>query len=305
MSQAMIARAVAAALIVGVAAATWDVWWHAAVGRDSFGIPPHLLLYVATACAVGFGIYGWHRYREAVWKRLAIVLILVPLSAPFDELWHRLYGVEDIASLAITWSPPHLMLITAIVASIASILPILKRDPDGPAQRFLGSFLFGSLLTILSFVASPFHPLGIHSLLGFFGAGIIAIVLATILAIGQKWLAGFAGATWIALTFFLFHAIGMHGALVARSFPVPPHPHVPLWLYACALVLAGIVLDYPARYPLYVRTMLSAVVWSFILFGFAPAFIEPAFSYSAGSTLEAVVASGVGGMLVGIMLSRL
>src|SRR3989344_1568575 len=128
MKKAFFARIIVGSLFAAVAAGTWDVWWHGALGRESFWSPPHLFLYAAVIVGIGTGWYAWHTLRERVWKRMALLLALIPLSAPLDEFWHRLFGVENIASVAIVWSPPHLLLIFGIIGSLIALLPILRQD---------------------------------------------------------------------------------------------------------------------------------------------------------------------------------
>lgn len=41
-------------LLIGTVAVMWDGWWHLAVGRDSFWILPHLLLYSTVGLASQF-----------------------------------------------------------------------------------------------------------------------------------------------------------------------------------------------------------------------------------------------------------
>ena len=54
-------RFIIGALVTAVAAGTWDIWWHAAIGRDTFFEPPHLLLYAAVIAAIIAGAIGWRR----------------------------------------------------------------------------------------------------------------------------------------------------------------------------------------------------------------------------------------------------
>src|SRR5262245_40853136 len=99
---------------------SWDVHWHATVGREEFWIPPHLVLYAGTILAVGGAVAGltlaWLD-REAGGLRdsasvglwvTAVGALWFLASAPFDDLWHRLYGID-----VTIWSPPHLSLIAA------------------------------------------------------------------------------------------------------------------------------------------------------------------------------------------------
>ena len=150
-SKSRLARLITAALFSAVVGGAWDVWWHGAVGRDTFWEPAHLLLYTSIIIAISLGAYGWYKTREKVWRWLATILFIVPLSAPFDELWHRTFGVEDLTSPLVLWSPPHIALILSIVVSFIFLLPILKKDHDQQARRFFTSL---ALSGILSYVRS-------------------------------------------------------------------------------------------------------------------------------------------------------
>lgn len=104
---------------------SWDIKWHVAVGRDSFWIPPHLMLYAGVALAglaAGAGVLAetWHTRRVGprvspdtipigvlrgpiglITSGVGVATMLA--AAPFDDLWHRRYGV-DVS----IWSPPHM-----------------------------------------------------------------------------------------------------------------------------------------------------------------------------------------------------
>src|SRR3989344_3793758 len=179
--------------------------------------------------AICAGWYAWYVFREPLWRRAALVLTLVPLSAPVDDFWHRFFGVENIASPEIVWSPPHLLLIFGIVVSIIMLLPILRKDEDRDAQRLFGGMAFAAILVLLFFVVSPFEPTGPHHMLGFWGAAIAAMIFAGILLIAQRWIPGIAGATITALFFLVLAAVGF-GEKVSPDVVIPPHDHPPVWL---------------------------------------------------------------------------
>ncbi|MBI1791905.1 MAG: hypothetical protein HYR60_30635 [Acidobacteria bacterium] len=108
---------------------TWDISWHASIGRDTFWTPAHMAIYLCGLLA-GFGsaylildtTFGSGRLRAAsvrmwgfrgplgaflaTWGAVAMLA-----SAPFDDWWHNAYGL-DVKIL----SPPHSILIFGIVA---------------------------------------------------------------------------------------------------------------------------------------------------------------------------------------------
>lgn len=93
--------------------AYWDVQWHAVVGRDSFWIPPHDLIYSGVAISGLIGLFmvlregfGRRWARPLPWSWLLVMAGAGCLvgAAPFDDLWHRLYGID-----VTIWSPPHMV----------------------------------------------------------------------------------------------------------------------------------------------------------------------------------------------------
>src|ERR671932_2560677 len=97
----------------------WDVGWHIPVGRETFWSPPHLLLYsgivlILATCAYAF-VRAWRAGRKVPGPGPFIAAIgaaLALASAPIDDLWHRLYGL-DVTIL----SPPHVMLIAGMAVA--------------------------------------------------------------------------------------------------------------------------------------------------------------------------------------------
>lgn len=102
-----------------------DTAWHRTLGRDSFFIFPHTLVYggcatVALAGALGiaaatrrgpaaFGgpIFSAGRLRLPFGFTLTVMGVLfVMAAAPVDTLWHWMWG-KDV----LIWSPPHLLLV--------------------------------------------------------------------------------------------------------------------------------------------------------------------------------------------------
>lgn len=298
----LFARTITASLFAAVMAGTWDAWWHGALGRESFWSPPHMFLYGAILVAISVGWYGWYRTRDIVWKRLALLLLMIPISAPIDDAWHRFFGVENIASPLIVWSPPHLLLICAITASLIMLLSILRKD-EIHAQRIFGSISFAAILALLLFVTGPFEPTGPHHLLGFLGAGIIAVMIAVIVLTAQGWIPGIASATLTVIFFLLLNSIGF-GEKIALNVVVPPHDHPPAWLTVFAFFIPAVILDLAKRLPTWTKGAIVGCLWAGILFGVARYFFEPQFQYSAVHAFTAIVAGTIGGTIGGVIASR-
>lgn len=93
--------------------AFWDVQWHWAVGRDSFWIPPHLMLYAGVAAmgVLSLAMAWASSLRRGhmspffwSWITQLLGVTLLVSAAPFDDMWHRWYGID-----VTIWSPPHLL----------------------------------------------------------------------------------------------------------------------------------------------------------------------------------------------------
>ncbi len=298
-----LARILAVFLYLTVMAGTWDAWWHGAIGRDTFWEPPHILLYSTVLLAIAFGIYGWITTKERVWRRLAIVLLLVPISAPFDELWHRTFGTEDISSPIIVWSPPHIILILAIIASTYFLLPILKQEKNETAKRLFGTLPFASILSLALFLMTPILPTGPWELLGFWGSAIIAAIIVGVYLLADKWLPGIGKCTHFCVFFLLISAISF-GEQISPDVIISPHNHPPSWLTIVAFLLPAIFLDVTTSKSPLLRGGGVALLWSGTLYGFSSLFFMPEFRYTSQEMLIGISMSLIGGLVVGFLFSQ-
>lgn len=297
-------RLITAALFSAVLAGTWDVWWHGALGRESFWSPPHLLLYASVLVAIGTGFLGFWKTRERSMKWLAIVLLLVPASAPFDELWHKLFGVEQLNSPLIVWSPPHLILALSLVSSFLFLFLHLRRDDNVIARHILQSAALASALSLLLFVASPLEPIGPYHLVGFAGAGVGSGVIALFFLSAQEWMRRFGSAVSVAGIFMLLAAMNF-GEKMAPDLPIQPHDHPPGWLMIFSCLVPAAVIDLLQEQSIVMRGFLVGVLHSAILYGFTSQFFEPQFQYGTSEMWTAIIASAIAGTAAGSLISLL
>jgi hypothetical protein len=100
----------------------WDISWHRTVGRDTFWTPPHLCIYggvsllgLVCVAVVAHTTSGLQRDSREHVRLVELWGLRAPLgfalagfgvlggllSAPFDEWWHRMFGLD-----VTVWSPP-------------------------------------------------------------------------------------------------------------------------------------------------------------------------------------------------------
>ena len=295
-------RLITVSLFSAVLAGTWDVWWHGALGRENFWSPPHLLLYTSVIVAIGMGFYGWWKTRERSWKWLALVLFLVPASAPFDELWHRIFGVEQINSPLIVWSPPHVILALALVSSFLYLFVHLQRDEDIIAKHLLQSVALASALSLLLFLASPLEPIGPYHLIGFAGAAVGSGIIALFFLFAQQWMNRFGSAFSVAAFFMLISAMNF-GEQLAPTVNIQPHDHPPSWLMIFSCIVPAALIDLLRQKPLWLRGGIVGLLHGGLLYGFSSRFFEPQFQFTTQDMLIAVGVSTFAGLIIGGLLS--
>src|SRR5207237_9218311 len=135
----------------------WDIAWHRSIGRDTFWTPAHMAIYfggVLAGLSCGYlilsttfagaspatvRIWGFRGPLGAficAWGGIAMIA-----SAPFDDWWHRAYGL-DVKVL----SPPHVVLVAGIIAielgALVLILGNMNRAEGNGRQRLEWMFLF-------------------------------------------------------------------------------------------------------------------------------------------------------------------
>lgn len=302
--QVLLIRFIAGALYTAILAGAWDSWWHQAIGRDTFWELPHLLLYSAVLVAITAGVYGWYRAHERIWGKLALLLVLVPLSAPFDDFWHHFFGVEDISSPLVIWSPPHLFLVSSLLGSLFLVLALTRRDEAKETQTLFGTLTFAAILWLSLFLAAPFYPTGPYEVIGFWGAAMNAFAISAVILMAKRRFTYPGSLVPIIALFLLPLIIGSHEEEIAPGVLVNPHDHPPIWLVVFSFLVPAGVLDLFGRLPLLVKGGFVGFLWSGILYGFSSSFFAPEFQYGLRDTVAAIFASIVGGLIAGFVISR-
>ncbi|HKH76123.1 MAG TPA: hypothetical protein VKA51_04120, partial [Rubrobacteraceae bacterium] len=238
-----------AAIFMGLFGVYWDVGHHATLGRESFWIPPHLLIYAGTAlffCASLCGLLLTCRrarsFRAALAARagqgfvVAMLGSIVQVSAaPLDDLWHRLYGLD-----VTVWSPPHLMGVAGALVGIYGMTCALGAGvPRGErrgtptiaevnvvllfaAALSLSTFAFGRLDFRLEMRDALFYPL-------------LAGPLAAIpLVAAARYVGRFGAATAVALVYTVFRFVALQIFVGMGAFE---NPAPPIFLLAPALAV--------------------------------------------------------------------
>lgn len=279
-------------LFAAVFAGSWDVWWHGFLGRESFWSPPHLLLYLSVTIAIILGVAGIFRHRQILWKIIGGFLIVVPLSAPFDEWWHQVFGVETLESVLVLWSPPHLALIISILAVNLLLLPLLLKDVNRSVFSLLA---LTNIFSLLSLVAQPFDPIGPWHLLGFWGAGVFSFILVLVLSFAKKHVQSFGSTFMLAMFLVVVVSIGFAEPTSSGS-EIADHAHLPGWLIILSILTPAFFIALCKKVAPHV-TVVAACVSAGILYGFGMFFIEESFRYSLGSSYGAFVSASIAGLV--------
>jgi hypothetical protein len=146
--------------VIGGWGLQWDIRWHVTIGRDSFWIAPHVMIYasVAVGALLAFGVLVYDTLTEggagtsmptvlglsssrgfhlAAWG-----IAVVVLAAPIDDLWHRLFGLD-----VTLWSPPHLLgLGGAAMNTLGCLLIAAELYPRDTRPRLVAVVVVGAIL---------------------------------------------------------------------------------------------------------------------------------------------------------------
>jgi hypothetical protein len=207
------------AKLVGAWGLGWDIQWHMTIGRDSFWIAPHLMIYasVVAGLVLSWGVlaYEWRKGIASTrgFHLAALGLVLVVLAAPIDDLWHRLFGLD-----VTLWSPPHLLaLFGSAVSTLGCLLIAIEVYPPGSwagraALLIAGALLYGGIRVTLEpswLFAYTYGGVLFHT---------FAMLAALILPLALVPASRLSGSRWApVVAVILSVAVGMSGQQVARA----------------------------------------------------------------------------------------
>ncbi len=164
-----------------------DAWWHEAIGRESFWIPPHLGIYaglfISLAGFVWIGTSWRWKLNRGLWV-YATGIIGVVAAGYADELWHQRFGVEKFGTLEAVWSPTH---VAALLGGITASLGIIfflsgmsrAKRAGGGRLAWLLAAQFGVLVSIVTLLVLPLGPETRFRVLGVWGAPGVAFIILT------------------------------------------------------------------------------------------------------------------------------
>lgn len=159
----------------------WDAWWHEAIGRESFWIPPHLGIYTGLLISLSGFVPLLTTYQGQLPRTLQLYatgIATVIISGYADELWHQAYGVERFGTLESIWSPTHVAALAGgIIASLGIITYLSTLKKNDNRLEWLVAAQVGVLVSIATLVLLPLGPETPFRILGIWGAPVIAFAI--------------------------------------------------------------------------------------------------------------------------------
>jgi hypothetical protein len=200
----------------------WDISWHMSIGRDSFWTPAHLAIQLGGIVAAGGGaaLILATTLRPATALRAASIRVwgfrgpfgaflsvwggaTMIVSAPFDDWWHRAYGL-DVKIL----SPPHVVLQLGILAvavgGIVLVTAALNRATAEARRRLEWiSLVIGGEVLVLAMIAiaeETARPL-LHAAASYRAMAVVApvVLIAIARASRRRWATTIVAASYTAL----------------------------------------------------------------------------------------------------------
>jgi hypothetical protein len=215
------------AVTSAMAGTHWDIAWHRSIGRDTFWTPAHIAIYlcgVISGVGCGYLILSTSLNGASMLKKVSVKIwgfrgplgafiaawggIAMITSAPFDDWWHRAYGL-DVKIM----SPPHVLLIAGMVAvefgTLVLILGQMNRAVGKAKEKLDWLFLYvGAMIVVCICILIFEYTLRIYMHSGYFYR-VVAIAIPGILAGVAK----ASGRRWAATTVIGIYSVFLIGCL--------------------------------------------------------------------------------------------
>ncbi len=296
------------AILAGAVASfgvSFDGWWHLAKGRDSFFILPHLFVQGSLFIMLAQSFFAWRRLRMLSWRRIFFALLIVPLTIPFDEAWHRWRGKETVASVLIIWSPPHFFFFAAAITALTLLVHEIKKEQDLAGREIFGALLLASLLNVLLIFFAPFFPFSPYAVVGFAGAGIAAFLSIAVYLYAERFFGPVIPALLAALFTLTFQGALFDAGVVAGSRAAGSYPHLPNWLLAISTIsMVGIVSSGIAKKST-TRGFLAGAAGGLFLYALPLQFAVFPVSYGMADAVLAIIGTAAGGTLAAMVVNRM
>lgn len=284
--------------------ASLDAWWHISFDRDSFFILPHLFIYTGVFILLASSFWAWRRQARAAWKKIFLVLLIIPLSLPFDELWHYFRGKETVSSIFIIWSPPHALLFLSAITALGMITGMISKEKNMAAKEIFGAVLLASLFNLLVILTSPFFPLSPFAVTGFYGAAVTAFIMSWIFFYARRILPHVTPALLVAAFSIILQGVIADSAVVYGSRAVGSFSYLPSWIFVLFQIIPAAIIDTTFIKNLAIRGLFAGIAGGLVMYVLSLQFTDPLFHYSAATAATGVIFAGLGSALGGYMHSQ-
>lgn len=318
---------VSVGVLLAAGGGSWDINNHLLNKPETFFAPPHAVLYVGAGAAVTGAVMLLMTSRR-VGKTIRSVklvvagIILLAAAGPVDFAWHSAFGLDGLLS------PPHLVLVSGMIASSAGALAGMVYHGSmafrelrlSPALIVLGMLpVWLSASGLIDMFSLPFSRTGYfnfdpHPVLGVVVTTLSFPVLVSMLASSSSALSGrrfgvvtVVGAAFIATSMLTsiipndallitmpFYAINLIPFIAADALLSFSRSKISLYASGAILGIAFLTLYYPLITYTYGKLLDQETVW--------PSLIAPTYFEMLNTVFRFVAAPAAAMGIVGVVI---
>ncbi len=295
-------RAIPLAAFGMSAALLWDAWWHVAVGRDEFWIAPHVTLYVCLAIMFMVSFLAWRKTKIREFRNLFLITCFFSVTGILDQVWHSVFGVENLVSPIVVWSPPHLLILASLITITLYSRKIVSFEQDSSLKWLMQCALFAGFLGFILIFMMPFYPLGSYHIAGYWGAGFLMFIFLLISLYEQKSI-NQTGTVILVTTIFMMLSTAGPASIVhpAQGIIIEPMHNPPLWLFIYSFMVPAIFIELAHSWNPITKGTIAGLLSGAIFYLSALYFIDVPNFYGIHEILVAVVSCTLGGLIAGVI----